>query len=165
MVRRRKPPDGRANNGGARQGTPGTAYANRSDLAAQPVATAKGQEYGKATAQAEAQRAVPLAQMPPPPTAQASAAPPPGSFAGPYPGEVTGLDAPTERPREPLTHGLSIGPGGGPEVLGPEPADPDLESMRQYLPALELMASQPNSSPTARAFVRRLRGSMPPPGQ
>lgn len=41
--------------------------------------------------------------------------------------------------------------------------DPDLEALRPYLPTLELLASQPNASPTARMFVRRLRGSMPPP--
>ena len=31
---------------------------------------------------------------------------------------ITPLTAPTERPNEPLTHGMPFGPGGGPEVLG-----------------------------------------------
>lgn len=35
------------------------------------------------------------------------------------PGQVTPLGAPTERPNEPITAGLSIGAGAGAEVLGP----------------------------------------------
>jgi hypothetical protein len=30
---------------------------------------------------------------------------------------VVGLTDPTQRPDEPITHGLPFGPGGGPEVL------------------------------------------------
>ena len=32
-------------------------------------------------------------------------------------GEVTPLFAPTQRPQEPITHGISVGPGAGPEAL------------------------------------------------
>ena len=55
-----------------------------------------------------------------------------------------------------------MGPGAGPEALAMNRAggNPDLEVMRPYLPALELMASQPNASPSARNFVRRLRGAL-----
>lgn len=31
------------------------------------------------------------------------------------------FDAPTQRPNEPITHGVDIGPGAGPEVLGFQP--------------------------------------------
>lgn len=31
---------------------------------------------------------------------------------------ITPLYAPSERPQEPITHGIALGPGGGPEVLG-----------------------------------------------
>lgn len=34
---------------------------------------------------------------------------------------VTPLFAPTERPNEPVTHGVAMGPGAGPEVLGMRP--------------------------------------------
>ncbi len=164
MPRKRlKPtPDGRADNGGRRVGTPGTLYPNRSDLRQAPKA-AGGQEYGKAGAQIAAQRAVPLPAAPP----VAPAPSPPGGAAGPGPAGPADLgpfNRPTERPGEPLTTGIPSGPGAGPEALAAtNRADPDLEAMRPYLPTLELLASQPNASPTARMFVRRLRGSMPPP--
>lgn len=74
------------------------------------------------------------------------------------------FNRPTERPGEPLTTGIAGGPGAGPEALASfNRPDPELEQMRQYLPTLELLASMPNASPSARMFVKRLRGSMPPP--
>lgn len=118
MVRARKtPPDGRQNNGGARQGTPGTAYQNRADLRTQKPTAAKNQEYGKAGAQLAAQRAVPMAGVdaalpPADTTAQAHAA----AAAYQMP-QFGAFDRPTERPGEPLTHGAPVGPGAGPEIL------------------------------------------------
>jgi hypothetical protein len=160
--RMRPSPDGRANNGGVRQGTPGTPYPNRSDLRQAPKA-ATGQEYGKAGAQIAAQRAVPIPAAPP---AQGGPTPPGGGAAGPMgpgPGDLP-FNRPTERPGEPLTTGIPSGPGAGPEALvATNRPDPEMEALRPYLPTLELLASQPNASPTARMFVRRLRGSMPPP--
>lgn len=82
--------------GGRRTGTPGTAYPNRSDLqGAQPVTAATGQAYGQAGAQRAAQQAIPL----------------------PGPGELGPFDRPTERPQEPVTAGLPVGAGPGPEAL------------------------------------------------
>lgn len=102
--------------GGARQGTPGTAYGNRTDLNSPslPVMTATNQEYGKATQQANAQRAMPMGgtQTPPAPAAPAAALPRPGSM--PY-------SEPTMRPNEPVTTGIDYGPGAGSEALGPAP--------------------------------------------
>lgn len=167
MPRKRKsPPDGRVNSGGARQGTPGTAYGNRRDLNGPKLPTQVGPsaEYGQGERLRRAQQAVPMAPSPAP-----AAAPPPGAGAGggatriAPPGDFT---RPTERPGEPLTTGIPSGPGAGPEALAAtNRPDPELEALRQYLPTLELLASQPNASPSARMFVRRLRGSMPPPSQ
>lgn len=123
-----------------RQGKPGTSYANRSDLqSAEPVAikTAPGQTYGQRTAQAAAQKAVPLAP-PPGPAVTPSAPPvpagpphsgqqlgpqtpqqsPPQSLhsTSPEPGELH-WTGPSQRPNEPLTHGMAQGPGAGPTVL------------------------------------------------
>lgn len=96
--------------GGRRSGKPGVAYPNRTDLNAQPVRTASGQEYGERTRQEQAQQAVPLPAAAPVPPAQP-------------------LLRPTERPNEPVTSGLPLGPGPGPEVLGG--ADlPELEELR-----------------------------------
>lgn len=120
--------------GGRRSGKPGQAYPNRADLRTAPDAgasTFKGQPYGAATQQAQAQVAAP-AQSPPvpaagPPTAgpeaggQPQGGPPPGSF-----GDFT---RPTERPNEPVTHGAPMGPGAGPEIL-PSPVNTTLDQLR-----------------------------------
>jgi hypothetical protein len=109
MVRRRKnPPDGRVNNGGVRQGTPGKKYPNRSDLAAAPVTTVPGQTYGAGVAQQRAQQAVPMAGAP---VAPPRAAPPRPAMT---PDDVPNLADPTGRPDEPPTAGLPFGPGPGP---------------------------------------------------
>lgn len=97
----------RKGRGGARQGTPGTAYTNRTDLAVdrQPVAVPQGQTYGEAGRQEAAQQAMPLPDL--------------GSMLSGLPG----LADPTQRPDEPLTAGLPMGPGPGPEALAAPPPD------------------------------------------
>lgn len=153
-------PRTRKRQGGPREGQPGKAYPNRSDLTAQKVAVAPGQTYGEGAAQERAQQALPMAGAPAPPPGPA---PGPGAM-GPAPGAGGPFGRPTERPDEPSTTGLAMGPGAGPEALmmnRPE-ADPDLALLRAYLPTLERMASQPNASAAARNFVRRVRGAMPP---
>ncbi|MCA1844614.1 MAG: hypothetical protein LC792_15770 [Actinobacteria bacterium] len=116
MVRaRRNPPDGRSNNGGARQGQQGKPYPNRSDMRAQKIQTVPNQEYGKQAAQQRAMAAVPMAgapAVPPGPPAAAGAA---GPMQAPPP--PPDLYRPTERPNEPVTHGLPVGAGAGPEAM------------------------------------------------
>lgn len=131
--------------GGARSGKPGANYTNRSDLQNAPrlAPTAQtGQPYGEAGAQLSAQSQMPIG---PPPTP---------------------ISAPTARPGEPVTSGLSLGPGPGPEsipALTPNPGpDPDLINLAPYLPGLELLTTLPTASSTTRNFVRRLRGALPP---
>jgi hypothetical protein len=112
--------------GGKRTGTPGASYSNRSDLN-RPVTpqAATGQQYGRRAEQMAAQRAMPIA---PPPTDAVPTASPPGAtpatqglsaLSGPLAGQVVPLDAPSTRPGEPITAGLPVGAGAGPEVLGP----------------------------------------------
>lgn len=96
--------------GGRRQGTPGKAYSNRTDLA-QNMA---GQQ-GTVTAAAGGIKA---------PAAPA----PPQSFT--TPDMIPSLTDPTARPGEPVTHGLSYGPGGGPEAIGPVPINPTIASIQ-----------------------------------
>ncbi len=76
--------------GGPRQGVQGKAYANRSDLNAKPRLPATGRPVSS-------------------PAGLPSGAPAP---------EPVPLGAPTARPGEPVTAGLPVGPGPGPEVLG-----------------------------------------------
>lgn len=69
----------------------------------------------------DAQRVVPMGPVPSPaplqstPTGPTAAAIPPA----PLPGQVTGLDVPSTRPGEPVTAGLAVGAGPGPEALLP----------------------------------------------
>lgn len=145
-AKRNPAPDGRAGNGGARQGTPGTQYSNRSDLRAQKPTAAPGQAYGAAGAQLAAQQAVPMAGGPTPP----GPAPfPPGYVA---PGEVTPLHAPTERPGEPVTHGLTGGPGAGPEVLGSMVPANNLGAL------LAQVAASQGASPDVKALAQFVAG-------
>ena len=76
---------------------------------------------------------------------------------------VTPLFAPTQRPDEPITTGVPIGPGAGPEVLGINnnlDTQEDKDRMISYLPALEVMAASPNSSQAFRNYVRMLRANL-----
>lgn len=100
----------RKRQGGPRQGAQGSAYGNRTDLN-QGVRVATGQPYGQASAQEAAQRAVPLPAAP-----RVQAAPPQPAPAA-LPGAAGPFTRATERPGEPLTAGLSIGPGPGPEAV------------------------------------------------
>lgn len=99
--------------GGRRGGAQGVKYPNRSDLRTGPlpVSAPQGLPYGDRQKLVAAQRAVPMG---PAPTPGLSAQPVPAP--GPVPG-ANPLIAPTQRPNEPITHGLPIGPGAGPEAL------------------------------------------------
>lgn len=106
--------------GGRRQGTPGKAYANRTDLTSQ---------YGPGSAAAGGMEPSPQQQplMPPPVTADM----------------VPNLADPTQRPNEPVTAGLSVGPGPGPEALGPMPPAP-MDPVRMAVQAMMLVAPNPD---------------------
>ena len=96
---------------------------NRTDLAA-PVTAPTGQPYGVRAQQIAAQGAIPMGPQP-------IASPGPGPGGPPPPIDMAAMQAgmaqhaaihgppqplnrPTERPNEPVTHGLPVGPGGGP---------------------------------------------------
>lgn len=91
--------------GGERSGRPGGTYENRSDMQAEPR-TARGPQapqYG-GMKQRDAVTATPEL---------------------PQPGELIPLDAPSQRPNEPVTAGLTRGAGPGPEILNPMPVQDD----------------------------------------
>lgn len=118
----------------------GGQYPNRSDLQAQPPRAPTNMAYGEHKAMIEAQQAMPMPQAPPPPTPQ------PGAPQGGVPFDQlfaqamqeaeamepmqVGMNAPTSRPNEPITAGLSSGPGPGPEVLSMRPMTPLTQSLR-----------------------------------
>lgn len=72
------------------------------------------------------------------------------------------LGADTQRPDEPVTSGSPFGPGAGPAAAGIDTRDEskqDADSLAPLLPMLEYLANRPDSSPSTRALVRRLKGS------
>lgn len=68
---------------------------------------------------------------------------------------ITPLFAPTERPQEPVTHGIALGAGAGPEVLGMQAKD-----STQYASAYQLfqqLASNPDASPALQYLAQRIQ--------
>lgn len=78
--------------------------------------------------------------------------------------DVTPLYAPTQRPDEPITTGVDIGPGAGSEVMGAGPQQEDdtnfRATIRQYMPVLAYISSLPNTSPETRRTIRQLRDNL-----
>lgn len=116
--------------------------------------------YGEGAQTQQIMQGAPLAKTPDVRGAQGSAVK--AAAAG---APVTSLYAPTERPQEPITSGIPLGPGPGPEVLGaPNPMSADdmafRANMMDYLPVLSYVSSLPNTSPETRQAIRQLRDSL-----
>lgn len=143
--------------GGARQGKPGGTYGNRSDLNSPKVPTIvpKGAQYGQRAALEMSQRELPPAAGNPGQAAPVGAPAAPGGPGG-APGGMGGpvslpaFNRPSERPGEPMTHGLPIGAGAGPEVLGMAP-----NNVGQLL---DQLARQPYASPAIQSLAAYVRG-------
>ena len=75
------------------------------------------------------------------------------------PKSTTQLYAPTERPNEPVTNGINIGPGAGAEALNlPTQDNTNFNAaVKAYMPVLSFIADQPNTSPETRQVIRQLR--------
>lgn len=114
--------------GGERAGVPGEKYTNRSDMQNNPRTGGKPSQYGEGKRRA-AVTATPDAAQP---------------YMGPPPGSLTSLEAPTERPNEPVTTGLDIGAGAGSEVLASRPVPDDalfdLRAMAARFPEYRALA-------------------------
>jgi hypothetical protein len=107
--------------GGKRVGTQGKAYVNRTDLA---------QNYGPGGNPATGGMAAPADQTP---------------LLGPAIGadQVPNIGDPTAYPDQPVTAGLSMGAGPGPEAIGPLPPDP-IDPVRAAVEALLVMYPNPD---------------------
>jgi hypothetical protein len=115
-------------------------------------------EYGSGVENAANKAGAPLAKTPDVRGARASEVRAAAQEA------VTPLYAPTQRPEEPITAGIPMGAGPGPEVLGMNQPSADTDADRQkllsYLPALETIAQSPSSSQSFRNYVRLLRANL-----
>lgn len=72
------------------------------------------------------------------------------------PGDSMQLDRPTERPNEPVTHGLPGGPGAGPEALTGVGAAARDNSLQQGTLSnlITTLASQPNATSAVRMLAQ-----------
>jgi hypothetical protein len=145
--------------------------ANRMDLVnptPQPISAVPDQGYGIAGDQQEAQRIAPMSgggsPTPPSPGGPPQAPPQAGpqdvmaqAAAHNGPGNSLNLMRPTERPNEPVTHGLPVGPGGGPEALTGIGAAARDNAVEQGTLAnvLQTMAAQPQAPTAVKALAAR----------
>ena len=118
----------------------------------QKIQTAKGQEYGKATHQEEAQRVAPLPELAPPPRPQrrepVRQATPPGAAGDPF--------RSSERPNEPVT--MPVTQTAESQIqLSPERA----QSIPPVLHMLYSMANSAYADPALQDFVRRMENFTP----
>lgn len=129
------------------QGVSGpSTYSKRTDLQYSP------DTYGAGVAMTAAKAGAPLATAPKSPMlSQAPEVP----ASAPVQAPLAGLYDQTQRPDEPITHGIDIGPGGGSSVLSmPQPAQ------AQYTSAYDLftqMAQNPDASPTLKYLAQRIQ--------
>lgn len=115
--------------GGARQGTPGKAYSNRTDLMS---------NYDQ-------QAASPAAggiQAPPMPMQR--------------PDDTPNLSDPTQFPDEPITSGLRVGPGDGPQR---DTRAQETVELKRFLPLIGLYLDAPDTPDSVRALFRYIKGA------
>jgi hypothetical protein len=128
--------------GGARQGTPGKGYSNRTDLMASMKPPAPGQVNPTA---AGGMTAAP--QRP-----QQGA---PSGMPMPSPDDTPMLNDPTAYPDEPVTAGLPVGPGPGPTNNLMQ----ETQQMKRYLPLIQPFLDRPDVPDSVRSLYRYIRGS------
>jgi hypothetical protein len=105
-----------------------------------------GGKYGERKALQEAQAGAPMAGNPMPTQSPVMTSVPSGP-------PVPGLFDPSQRPNEPVTAGLPVGPGRSPE---PQMAG-TYDMIVKYMPALELMASQQDAPESFKALVNYVK--------
>jgi len=88
--------------------------------------------------------------------AQQQAAPLAASGMMPEPAPIVPLNAPTQRPDEPVTAGADAGPGPG--MAKDVAADKEFKAtIAAYMPVLMHVASRSSTSPETRNIIRQLR--------
>jgi hypothetical protein len=118
--------------GGKREGTPGVGYSNRTDLT---------NNYDQAAASPAAGGL------------EAAAGPPQLSQ---YPEDTPNLTAPTAFPDEPVTAGLSVGPGPGPNR---DTRPQETAGLKMYLPLIAPYLDRPETPDSVRTLFRYIRGA------
>jgi hypothetical protein len=123
--------------GGKRQGTPGKAYSNRTDM---------GMNYDMEAGTPASGGIEAPAQAPP--------------ISGPSPDDLPSITTPTQRPGEPITAGLSLGAGPGREALtGFDPRAQETAMLAQrWGPMMNILANDPETPDSVRMLARYIKG-------
>lgn len=123
--------------GGRRQGTPGRAYTNRTDMM---------QNYNMEAGSPAAGGIEAPASAPP--------------ITGPSPDDIPSLSTPTQRPGEPISAGLGVGPGPGREALtGFDPRVQETQMLAQrWGPMMDILANDPETPDSVRMLARYIKG-------
>lgn len=125
----------------------------------QPARYVAGMNYGEGQEFYDLQTAAPMSESGPNiPAARARTA---MNIADP----VVPLDAPTQRPDEPVTAGVDAGAGPGSEILSSPAAvaaqnNDDIARMAALLPVYARIAESPYASNATRNFYRYLRSQL-----
>lgn len=135
----------RAKQGGARNGTPGKGYSNRTDLMTSYDPTKNTAASGGMVA--------PDAS---PSHGETMQGPPMKS-----PDDSPMLTDPTARPGEPVTTGLASGPGAGPEALaGYDPRAAETQNMKaKWMPYLRHTVNDPETPESVKVLYRYMMGA------
>lgn len=115
-----------------------------------------GGEYGDNQAMMELQTSAAMNASPTMPSSPSQGRP----QRAPSGQSLTQLDAPTDRPDEPLTTGIDMGDGAGSEVMYANNSTlntEDRQRMVDALPTLAILAESPSASNAFRNYVRYLR--------
>jgi len=125
--------------GGKRQGTPGKAYSNRTDMTS---------NYANAGASAASGGQTP----PSAPIPQQVRQPDPNQM---FPEDTPMLLDPTNRPGEPVTSGLPTGAGPGPEQMDTRVAE--TQALKTFLPLIEPILDDVDTPQSVRMLVKYIR--------
>lgn len=124
--------------GGSRQGTPGKAYFNRTDMMT---------DYDMGAGSPASGGVEPPRREGPP-------------ILPVYPDQIPSLSDPTQRPMEPITDGLASGPGRGREALtNYDPRRAEAQALKRWLPLLEPVIADPETPDSVRALFQYIRGA------
>ena len=116
-----------------------------------------GGQYGENKDMMEMQTSAPMNASPTMPSSSPSMGRP---QQAPTNQQMVPLDAPTQRPDEPVTTGIDMGAGAGSEVMYANDqtlATEDRKRMLTALPTLSILAESPSASNAFRNYVRYLR--------
>ena len=123
--------------GGKRQGTPGKAYSNRTDMM---------QNYDmEAGSPASGGLEAPSSQ---------------DAMIGMSPDDIPSITTPTQRPEEPITSGLPMGAGPGREALtGFDPRAQETALLAQkWGPMMDILSNNPETPDSVRMLARYIKG-------